>query len=194
MPKEAAATAGLSPVPFYYLRHGETDWNRERRIQGSTDVSLNATGRAQAEAAAALLAEREIATLCVSPLARARETAEIVNRCLRRPVVVVEGLHECDLGCQEGGPFGDWWHDWRAGRSTPEGAEPYAGFIARALAAVNEALLHPGPVLIVGHGGVYWSVQQHGRLDAESTLANGRPVWHTPPTPEIPGWRAEPLA
>jgi probable phosphoglycerate mutase len=194
MLSEAPAPAGLSPVPFYYLRHGETDWNRGRRIQGITDVSLNETGRAQAAAAAALLAGREIATLCVSPLARARETAEIVNRRLRRPLVVVERLHECDLGCQEGGPFGEWWHDWRAGRSTPERAEPYSRFIARALAAVNEALLHPGPVLIVGHGGVYWSVQQHGRLDADATLANARPVWHIPPTADFPGWRAEPLA
>jgi len=189
----AAAQAGLRPVPFYYLRHGETDWNRERRIQGSTDVSLNELGRAQAEAAAALLAGREIAIICTSPLRRARETVAIVNRRLRRPVVVVEGLRECDLGCREGGVFGDWWHDWRACRSTPEGAEPYEAFLTRALAAVNEALLRPGPVLVVGHGGVYWSVQRHCALDGEATLPNCRPVWHQPPATDAPAWRTEVL-
>lgn len=190
---EAGPVAGLRAVPFYYLRHGETDWNRGRIVQGHTDIGLNALGRRQAAAAEALLARAEIATVCTSPLARARETAEIVNRRLRRPLVVIEELKECGFGVHEGGLVGDWWQDWRAGRATPEGAEPYEAFLARALAAVNRALAHPGPVLIVGHGGVYWSVQRHGGLDDAATLANGVPVRHRPPTADLPGWRAEVL-
>ena len=191
MPAAASDGGALSPVPFYYLRHGETDWNRWRICQGHTDVHLNAAGRRQAHEAAARLKGREIATLCVSPLTRARETAEIVNAGLGRPVVVLEGLRECGFGSHEGVVVGDWWHDWLAGHATPEGAEPYEAFIERARDAVNEALAHPGPVLIVAHGGIYWAVQRYGELEAAVTLPNAVPVWHEPPLPGVPGWRTE---
>ena len=60
------------------VRHGETDWNREHRVQGHTDVPLNAVGRAQAEALAESLADALLAGVYSSDLARARQTAEIV--------------------------------------------------------------------------------------------------------------------
>jgi len=62
------------------VRHGETDWNRDRRIQGSTDIPLNDTGREQARDAAAGLRETlELPTfMAASDLSRARETAEIL--------------------------------------------------------------------------------------------------------------------
>ena len=189
----ASETAGLRPVGFYYLRHGETDWNRHRIVQGVTDIALNATGREQALAAERRLAAREIGTICVSPLARARETAAIVNARLCRPIVVIEALRECGFGCQEGQLVGDWWQDWRSGLMTPAGAEAYGAFLDRALVAVNEALAHPGPVLIVGHGGVYWAVQRHGGLDMSATLANATPVWHRPPLSPARDWQAEQL-
>lgn len=62
----------LTASAFYYLRHGETDWNLARRIQGCSDIALNARGVAQAEAARDALRGCTIATICVSPLARAR--------------------------------------------------------------------------------------------------------------------------
>ncbi len=69
----------LTLSPFYYLRHGETDWNVDGRMQGHTDVPLNANGLAQAAMARDRLAGLEFATICTSPLSRARRTAEIVN-------------------------------------------------------------------------------------------------------------------
>ena len=61
------------------IRHGLTDWNVERRMQGRTDIPLNAEGRAQAQAAAELLAEGPaFDAIVTSPLARARETAELI--------------------------------------------------------------------------------------------------------------------
>ena len=178
----------LVAKPFYYLRHGETDWNLERRAQGHNDIPLNATGIAQAHAAKAPLGRCDIVTICCSPLARARVTAEIVNETLRRPLVVIDDLKECGYGIKEGqGRGGDWMRAWRHG-DTPEGAESYEGFIARALAGLHQALAHPGPVLIVAHAGVYWAIQKYARLDPKTYLENGRPVRHDPPSARVPGW------
>ncbi len=176
----------LHTAPFYYLRHGETDWNREHRAQGHNDIPLNATGIAQAHAAKAPLARCEIATICTSPLARARHTAEIVNETLRRPLVVIDDLKECGYGVVEGTARGGWFKDWRAG-GIIEGAESFEGFMARALGGLNQALAHPGPVLIVAHAGVYWAIQRHARLE-RTFLENCQPVRHDPPSEIVPGW------
>lgn len=182
----------LTPSPFYYLRHGETDWNRARRQQGQTDIPLNDTGRAQARVAAALLADCGIATVCTSPLQRAGETAQIVNRALGANLVVLDGLIECHWGVGEGRINDGWYEDWRVGGSL-EGAETHADFVARSLAAVNEALEFPGPVLIAGHGGVYRAVKIHARLDLDFHLSNGVPVHHVPPNSDYPWWTAREL-
>ena len=63
---------------LYLVRHGETDWNRSRRIQGRTDIELNDTGREQALATSRLLARREWNAVISSPLSRALETASII--------------------------------------------------------------------------------------------------------------------
>ncbi len=65
---------------LYLVRHGETEWNRLRRIQGLTDIPLNDTGREQARRTGMLLTRRPIARVYASPLGRARETAEIIAR------------------------------------------------------------------------------------------------------------------
>jgi len=70
----------LNPVPFWFLHHGETDWNAEGRSQGHTDIPLNSVGLAQARRAAMAMVDRGIATTVASPLTRALKTAEIVAR------------------------------------------------------------------------------------------------------------------
>ena len=72
-------------ITLYFVRHGETDWNLARRYQGQRDIPLNATGRSQAARNGRVLAETLGATAAsfdyvASPLARARETMEIVRR------------------------------------------------------------------------------------------------------------------
>jgi 2,3-bisphosphoglycerate-dependent phosphoglycerate mutase len=92
----------LPPRPFFFLRHGQTDWNAQGRIQGHTDVPLNATGVAQAQAAAGRLAGRGIDWIVSSPLARARATADFVAARLGLPVHLDDDLKERRFGAFEG--------------------------------------------------------------------------------------------
>jgi uncharacterized phosphatase len=88
---------------LYLVRHGETDWNRQRRIQGLTDIPLNDTGRAQARATGELLARRSWDAVYASPLARARETAAIIAGELGLPgPTLLDALVERNYGDAEG--------------------------------------------------------------------------------------------
>ena len=84
------------------VRHGETDWNAEGRLQGHTDTPLNDYGRRQARTLADELAGEPIDAVYSSDLARARETAEIVGGRLGLTVVVDPGLREKNWGSWEG--------------------------------------------------------------------------------------------
>ena len=85
------------------LRHGETDWNRQSRFQGQIDVPLNATGRQQAQQAAAFLRQSPIRRAYSSPMARPRETAELVlEHHSGAPLTTCEGLLEIGHGLWEG--------------------------------------------------------------------------------------------
>lgn len=119
---------------FYFIRHGETDFNREHRIAGRTDVPLNAEGRQQAEAAAAALAGVSIVRIVHSPLIRARDTAAIIASRNGAPLSVDPNLMECRWGAMEGqvtppGDFG-WADAWSRGEG-PEGAETFVEFARR---------------------------------------------------------------
>lgn len=181
----------LSNQAFFYLRHGETDWNLAHRVQGQTDIPLNDNGLRQAEAACGRLAACKIPLICTSPLARAAETARIVNRALDVPVEVIEDLREANWGDHEGLVRGQWFTDWLKGLATPPGAETYKDFIARATAGINAALARAENVLIVSHGGVYRAVHAHARLAAGEDLGNCVPIHHRPPDAAHPWWTAE---
>ena len=143
------AVPRLRPVPFWFLRHGETDWNAQGLSQGRTDIPLNSVGLAQAERAARTLEGLGIATIVSSPLSRARATAEIAAEALGLPIAAfADDLMEVNFGVQEGQPMGDWYDDWIAGAFTPERAEPFPALLARAVSAVNRALERPAPVLV----------------------------------------------
>lgn len=184
----------LTKLPFYYLRHGQTDWNIDHRGQGQTDVPLNDKGLAQAKRASEIVGDLGIKTICTSPLSRALETANIIQAVCGCELVVVEDLIECSWGEREGDVKDQWFLDWKAGRSNPVGAEPYAPFLERALRGINSALEHVGPVLIVSHGGVYWAVQKFAHLGEEFDIPNAIPVLHEPPESDSGKWRASILA
>ncbi len=179
----------LSPVAFWYLRHGETDWNAQGLSQGNADVPLNATGFAQARAAAAVLRGRGIATIVASPLSRARVTAEIVAQAAGLPFTTDDLLREVAFGGQEGQPMQQWFDDWIAGTFTPAGAEPFAALRTRAVATVNRLLRLPAPLLVVGHGAFFRALRSAMALAPDVRLANAVPVRCEP---EGAAWRLVP--
>lgn len=175
------ADPGLTARAFWFVRHGETDWNARGVSQGNVDVPLNATGLAQAHAAADLLRHRGIASVVASPLARTRVTAEIVANALGVPMALDDGLREAAFGIQEGQRMGQWFADWASGVFTPEGGESFAALRARAVAAVNRALAGPAPVLVVAHGGLFRTLRAEMGLESNQRTQNGVPIFCAPP-------------
>jgi len=86
------------------IRHGETEWSRDRKHTGRTDIPLTAVGEAQAKALAPRLADRTFAEVLVSPLIRATETAELAGL---TDTVVTPDLYEWDYGDYEGSTTAD---------------------------------------------------------------------------------------
>jgi probable phosphoglycerate mutase len=145
------------------VRHGETEWNRQRRVQGTTDIPLNDTGRLQAAQTGELLANEQWDAVYGTTLSRAAETAQIIARTLELPdPPLVAALAERGHGVLEGLD-----HAGRAAveaqAATIEGLEPRSAVIARATAALAEiAAAHPGgSVVVVSHGGVIHSLMLH---------------------------------
>jgi 2,3-bisphosphoglycerate-dependent phosphoglycerate mutase len=87
---------------LFLFRHGETDWNREGRLQGHTDTPLNATGLAQAEALGERLRPHRLEAVVSSDLSRAATTARIVAEASGVPLFIEPGLRETDVGEAEG--------------------------------------------------------------------------------------------
>jgi broad specificity phosphatase PhoE len=134
-------------------RHGETDWNRELRVQGTSDTELNALGRAQAAELAQELAETELDAIYSSDLSRARETAEIIAATRGHDVRVDPGLRERDFGSWEGLTREE--IDTRFADHEQHDGETYEQVRARMLATAHKLVAaHPGEtVLVVSHGG-----------------------------------------
>ncbi len=168
------------------VRHGQTDWNLDRRIQGSTDIPLNETGRGHARDAAAILADGTHHAIYASPLVRAHETAQIIaaELGLAEPTLVAD-LREREFGEAEGMLVADYiaaYGDWHA--EVP-GAESFDRVGERALDALDliarESRLRSAPaaesVIVVAHGGVIRALLDHassGTLPPQGVpLTNG---------------------
>ncbi|MFB2583834.1 histidine phosphatase family protein [Herbiconiux liukaitaii] len=149
---------------FTFVRHGQTDWNFQKRIQGTTDVPLNETGREQAREAAEQLAGRRWDGIVASPLSRARETAEIIARQLGLPAPEIVGaLQERSYGEVEGLDAVGIAERFPDPLAPVPGRERRSDVVKRVLPAL-EALAeeHPGESLIVvSHGGVIASLLRY---------------------------------
>jgi probable phosphoglycerate mutase len=192
-PPEAAAPPSLAAVPFWFLRHGETDWNAAGLSQGNVDIPLNETGLAQAHAAADKLRHRGIASIIASPLSRARVTAEIAGAALGLPVALDDGLREVAFGAQEGQPMSEWFSQWVLGHYTPDGGEAFPVLRQRAVAAVNRCVQHPPAVLVVAHGALFRALRAAMGLEANVRTQNAVPMLCTPPAPGGGAWTLLPV-
>jgi len=173
------------------VRHGETDWNRDRRIQGSTDIPLNDTGRQHARDAAAALRDQlgpdAPVVVVASDLSRARETAEIIAGDLGLRVSrLYPDLRERAYGEAEGISADEFlarWGDWHS--AEVPGAEPWRQLRIRGLRAlrhvVRDARRETAPVaasvIVVTHGAMIRELIRHataGELPpVGERLANG---------------------
>ena len=151
--------------PIIFVRHGETEWNRQGLIQGSIDTDLNETGRTQAKAVAlALLGIREELLqydFVVSPQLRAQETMTAINGWQERPAELIHTeplVRELGFGVWEGKPF------WQLKDSPiypadpeqrfywrPEGGESYEDGVARIGVLLDKL---ERPTMIVAHGAI----------------------------------------
>ena len=147
------------------VRHGETAWNVENRIQGQLDIALNDLGRWQAQRLAAALAGETVDAIYTSDLRRTVDTAAPTARGRRVAAAADAGLRERGFGVFEGLTFGEIEQRWpeqsaRWRRRDPEfgaeGGETLSEFYARSVATtIRLAAAHPGQtVMIVTHGGV----------------------------------------
>ena len=179
----------LTPLAFWFLRHGETDWNAQGLSQGNIDIPLNPAGLTQAYAAASMLRNRGIATIVASPLSRAYATAVIAAQRLGLAVDIDNDLREVSFGAQEGQKMAQWFNDWVAGTFTPEGAESFVDLRARAVVAVNRALRRPSPVLVVAHGALFRALRAEMGLEPNVRTANASPLFCEP---GLPAWTLTP--
>jgi broad specificity phosphatase PhoE len=137
------------------VRHGETDWNAEGRLQGHTDRPLSDYGRRQARRLAEELVGEELEAIYSSDLARAHETAEIVGERLGLPVALEPDLREKDWGTWEGLDAVERDRVEFVGEST----EAHQERMLRALRRIAERHPGDGRVLVVTHGGSMRRVQ-----------------------------------
>ena len=153
------------PTRIVAIRHGETTWNVDTRIQGHLDIPLNATGRQQAARMAQALRDEPITAVYASDLTRAWETAEYLGRAHGLEVTAEEGLRERGFGDFEGKTFAeieallpDQSMRWRKREPefAPQGGESLVALHRRVVEAAERlAARHRGELIaLVGHGGV----------------------------------------
>jgi broad specificity phosphatase PhoE len=155
------ATAAQAQLTVYVVRHGQTEWNREGRIQGGTDNPLNSTGREQAATLGRTLADVRVDAVYTSSHQRARQTAAVFDG--RAPIVAMDDLRERFFGKFEGANdkdaaiVADWnkrrfiWTDDMEGGETLESQTRRA---EAALKQIRDKHKDGGTIVIVGHGGI----------------------------------------
>jgi probable phosphoglycerate mutase len=152
-------------VTLIFLRHGESEGNVERRIQGWLELPLTAQGHAQAEAAARRLASAGAVALYTSPLLRARQTAEAVARATGLPVIELPDLREYGFGEAQGLRWeqaAERWglaeRDWGVG-AVP-GEEGMAAFRDRVRRQFDELIARHADSMAIAviHGGVFGAI------------------------------------
>ena len=200
----------MSVTRIIAVRHGETAWNVDTRIQGQLDIGLNAQGQWQAERVGAALAEESIDRIYSSDLQRAHSTAQAIARHARnitaREVALHQGLRERGFGSFEGETWADIAQKWpdqsmrwkqRDPHFAPPGGETPTELLARVSATVNDiAARHAGEhIVLVAHGGVMdmlYRLATRQELHAPRTwhlgnAAINRLLW-TPESLTLVGW------
>lgn len=158
-------------MKIYFVRHGETDWNVQKKIQGKTDIPLNQRGQEQARRLADKLLTENLKAVSVytSPQKRAFQTAQELAVAMKLDLKVLSGLAEMNLGEWEGlnwriifEKYGEQYLDWNSHRRytrTP-GGESYNDVLGRSIEALKEILENEmGNVIVVTHSAVLMALR-----------------------------------
>jgi probable phosphoglycerate mutase len=150
------------------VRHGVTDWNREGRFQGRTDVALNEEGVAQAQAASRRLQSVPFDFIVSSPLIRAAKTAKIIAAPSSRPITLDADLIECDFGSFEGRSIAEVMSEsgiaamQALATILPPDGEPWPEVSERSLRCISKWLDHHprAEILFVSHDAVMQAMSE----------------------------------
>ncbi|MEM9778006.1 MAG: histidine phosphatase family protein [Chloroflexota bacterium] len=156
------------------VRHGQTEWNIERRYQGQTDTRLTDFGRQQMLQSAQMLTGSKIDHIIASPLARAKESADLVAESLQLEVMIEPRFVEMSLGAWEGQSYvlGRQTNEWF--ESAPHGGETGGEFRSRIEDWLQEQTKSDKTVLIIVHGLVV-------QVILSQLLGEPFNVWHRRP-------------
>lgn len=174
---------------IYFVRHGETDWNVKKKIQGTADIPLNQTGINQAKALAQELLEKKlqgefhVVRAYTSPQLRAVKTAEIVAEAMGVDSLLLDGLKEMDLGEWEGSnwdvikdSYGETYERWSENRRYVHmpGGECYDEVLGRTLESLEIILAEETEnVLVVSHSAILMALRCYiAKLPFEEMVRN----------------------
>ena len=147
-----------------FVRHGETDYNKIKRVQGTQQIPLNEQGKTQAQQVAESLQQYKITHIYCSGLVRARETAEIINRSLSLPIMIDDRLNERNWGIWENKNLGDilqqeestkFWSEENLD-ANPHQGETTRNLMKRCTGFLNDLVKNHAKsdvILVVTHGG-----------------------------------------
>lgn len=175
----------VSRNSFYFVRHGESEYNANPHSGVGHDSNLTERGKSQASCIEPIIAKLTVQTICVSPLKRAVQTQEIITKNLNCPVVIIDELRECTEAI---------WFEMNRFERNPEMQvnEETRQFVKRVLTGINRALEHVGPVLIVAHGGIHFAMCQMMKIfNYEKDITNCGTVHFAPVHPDA--WQAKVL-
>jgi probable phosphoglycerate mutase len=135
---------------FFFLRHGETDFNAKKILPTENiDISLNQKGRQQARNVKFILDNVSFKTICHSPMKRVKETMELAFEGYDMVKFEIEELREC---CYET------WIEMTTFVANQQQTKKVSDFFIKTIQGINKALAQPGPVIIIAHGGIHWAL------------------------------------
>ena len=178
-------------MKLIFIRHGETDWNLEKRIQGSSDIELNKNGLEQAKRLGVALQNKhiQIKKIYTSKQKRAEKTAEIVSQYLGKEYEILEGLQEMNLGLWEGNTWTEvqekypqehsrWILNRRYTRL--QGGESYQDVLDRLLPVLKKIIeINNADVLIVTHSALIMSLLSYLRDTSFNQMVENYKVENT---------------
>lgn len=162
---------------IYIARHGETNWNKAGKLQGSTDIPLNDTGKKQAIDCGKFFHKVPIEAIYTSPLKRASKTAEIINETLDLAVIEIDEFKERSFGRAEGMTYEERSKVFsRKNYPEQEGFKAFRKRLIQGLAKIEQAYPN-GAVALVAHGAVihtlFQIVENDDFFPQHARLSNG---------------------